>query len=161
MKKVFKWIGILVLIAILSWVAVILAAHYVFTKRINLSCEGQQTTTVDWQGKNSVEKIPKLESLRMEIITYPFSDTFFFIHTSDDLFSSFSSSSKERNIAHINEQTIMVGNRWGREHGFVFKAVTFNRLTKTVMIEHKTEDTQRYKVDEIVFEGVCKEVVPL
>ena len=158
MKKVFKWIGILVLIAILGWVAVILAAHYVFTKRINLSCEGQQTTTVDWQGKNSIEKIPKLESLRMEIVTYPFSDTFFFIHTSDDLFSS---SGSGRNIALINEQTIMVGNRWDREHGFVFKAVTFTRLTKTALIERKTEDTKREKVDEIVFEGVCKEVVPL
>ena len=158
MKKVFKWIGILVLIAILGWVAVILAAHYVFTKRINLSCEGQQTTTVDWQGKNSVEKIPKLESLRMEIVTYPFSDTFFFIHTSDDLFSS---SGSGRNIALINEQTIMVGNRWDREHGFVFKAVTFNRLTKTAMIEHKTEDTQLDRTVNKVFEGICKEVVPL
>lgn len=94
----------------------------------------------------------------MEIVTYPLSKTFFFIHTSDDLFSS---SGSGRNIALINEQIIMVGNRWSREHGFVFKAVTFNRLTKTVMIEHKTEDTQREKVEEKVFEGICKEVVPL
>lgn len=161
MKKVFKWIGILVLIAILGWVAVILAANYVFTKRLNLSCDGQQTTTVDWQGKNSVEKIPKLESLRIQITTYPFSDTFFLIHTSDDFFTSFSSSGNEWNIADINEQKIIVGNRRKRTNGFEFKAVTFNRLTKTAMIEHKTEDTQRYTVDEIVFEGVCKEVVPL
>jgi hypothetical protein len=159
MKKAFKWIGILILIAVLGWVAVILAAHYVFTKRLNLSCDGQQTTTLDWQGKNSVEKIPKLESLRMEIVTYPLSKTFFFIHTSDDLFSS---SDSGWNIALINEQTIMVGNRWGKENGFsFFKAVTFNRLTKTVVIERKTEDSQRYKVDKVVFEGVCKEVVPL
>ena len=159
MKKVFKWIGILILIAILGWVAVILAAHYVFTKRLNLSCDGQQTTTVDWQGKNSIEKIPKLESLRMEIVTYPLSKTFFFIHTLDDLFSS---SGSGWNIALINEQTIMVGNRWGKENGFsFFKAVTFNRLTKTAMIENKTEDTQLGRTENKVFEGVCKEVVPL
>ena len=159
MKKVFKWIGILILIAILGWVAVILAAHYVFTKRLNLSCDGQQTTTVDWQGKNSIEKIPKLESLRMEIVTYPLSKTFFFIHTSDELFSS---SGSGRNIALINEQTIMVGNRWSKENGFsFFKAVTFNRLTKTAMIENKTEDTQLGRTENKVFEGVCKEVVPL
>lgn len=161
MKKVFKWVGILILIAILGLVTVIVAAKYVFTKRINLSCEGQQATTVDWQGKNSVEKISKLESLRMEIVTYPFSDTFFFIHTSDDLFSSFSSSGNEWNIADINKQKIMVGNRRKRTNGFVFKAVTFNRLTKTVMIEHKTEDTKLDRTENRVFEGVCKEVIPL
>jgi hypothetical protein len=159
MKKVFKWIGILILIAILGWVAVILAANYVFTKRLNLSCDGQQTTTVDWQGKNSVEKIPKFESLRIQITTYPFSKTFFLINTENDLFESASEGNKY--ISHINEQKIVVAHRRDRINGFVFKAVTFNRLTKTVMIEHKTEDTQRYKVDEIVFEGVCKEVVPL
>jgi hypothetical protein len=148
------------LIAILGWVAVILAANYVFTKRLNLSCDGQQTTTVDWQGKTTVEKEPKLESLRIQITTYPFSDTFFLIHTSDDLLSSFSYSN-EWNIAHINEQTIMVGNRWNREHRFIFNAVTFNRLTKTAMIEHKTEDTQLDRTVNKVFEGICKEVVPL
>ena len=95
----------------------------------------------------------------MEIVTYPLSKTFFFIHTSDELFSS---SGSGRNIALINEQTIMVGNRWSKENGFsFFKAVTFNRLTKTAMIENKTEDTQLGRTENKVFEGVCKEVVPL
>ncbi len=159
MKKVFKWIGILILTAILGWVAVILAANYVFTKRINLSCDGQQTTTVNWKGKISIEKTHRLESLRIQITTYPFSKTFFLINTDNDLFES--SSDGNKYISHIDEQKIVVAKRMDGTYGFTFKAVTFNRLTKTATIEKKIEDKQDQKIEEMVFEGVCKEVVPL
>jgi len=157
MKKVFKWIGILILITILGWVAVIAAAKYVFTKRINLLCDGHQIITVDRQGKTSVEKIHKLESLIIKITTYPYSDTSFFISTTDDSFSP----NDVGTISQIDDLTISANTLFQNEHTSVDKSVSFNRFTRIVEIERKIEYKKENKKEEKVFEGVCKEVVPL
>lgn len=160
MKKIIKIIIYLALIIIIGWLGVMFFAHYVFTKKHTLSCDGnwEETTVI---GNDVTEaKRKATESLRIEIIKYPFSEPFFFIHANNDLFTS-SSHGEHHHISQITEHQIIVGDRWNNPNGFDMKGFTFDRISRVATWENRSED-RKLNISKIsVFTGLCTEVKPL
>ena len=160
MNRMIKVIGYLILAALVIWVLVILSAKYIFTKKIQLACDGEWTVTTDKGEKAKEEKYAASESLVVTIVSYPFSKPFFWINTENDLLDTGPIKNGTR-IGQIDEQKIMIVNRNDNDQGFTYKGVTLNRLTLNIVIERKHENREFSLIQSEQFKGKCKNVTPL
>lgn len=161
MKKIFNFLGLIVLIATVLLIGLIFSYKYIFTKTLNLSCEGEQTTSVRWEGGYYPKKMKNSHSVIVTIREYPFTKPNFTIQTEHEVFTSSRYDYDGLKISEINDQTIMVGNRKTQKDGSTFNAFTLNRLTGKLTIEYKTENENFVETENDLFEGNCKEVIPL
>jgi len=160
MKTMIKVIGYLILAAVVVWVLVIFSANYIFTKKLQLACDGEWTVTKDKGEKAKEEKYAASESVVVTIVSYPFSKPFFWINTENDLLDTGPLNNGTR-VGHVDEQKIMIVNRYDNDKGFTYKGVMLNRLTLNVVIDRKHEHRELSLIQSEQFKGKCKNVTPL
>ncbi len=158
MKKPIKYTLYAIPGLVTALVTLFLLANYVFTTKLSLSCTGKETTSIYMGVKTTpIETKDKLEGVTLTVTKYPFRNPHVII-ASENVYII---TGTDGEITSALDSVIMGVKRLTTTEADIYRALTFNRLTRGVEIESIFKYVNNGSGIGTKFEGVCTEVKAL
>ncbi len=158
MKKSIKYTVYAILGLVTALVIVFLLANYVFTTKLSLSCTGKETASIYMGVKTTpIETKDKLEGVTLTVTKYPFRNPHVII-ASENVYII---TGTDGEITSALDSVIMGVKRLTTTEADIYRALSFNRLTRGIEIESIFKYVSTGSGIGTKFEGVCTEVKAL